>query len=74
MAKKANAPKRQIGWQVGAYLDPQKDDPWFDFLDDAIEDARSRSRADHGGVYAVWDQKTKLVWVFICGQTFREAA
>ena len=59
-------------WTVGRLLDPQLEEKLSPFTDElaAIEAAAHKSECHWNDVFAVWDQRDDVEWIFINGEQF----
>lgn len=57
-------------WKVGRLHDPQPEDTQYLKEDAAAEGAWNLANVDWNEVYAVWNSKDDVVWIFTYGQQF----
>jgi hypothetical protein len=60
-------------WIVGRLHDPQPDDTQYSNTEAAIEAAWNLANSDWNDVYAVWDSRDSVVWIFTYGKQFAPA-
>lgn len=58
-------------FQVGVLSNPKDTDQWYAFESTAIDAARSMAERDANLPVAIWNQRSEIILLFLCGQRFK---